>query len=75
MYRVDAFSAIITPPQAAVLAVGAISDRVVALEGKAVVRPMMTMTLSSDHRVVDGARAAEFLSDLTNAIRDPGKLL
>jgi len=75
MYKVDAFSAIITPPQAAVLAVGAIVERVVAVGGNPVVRPMMTLTLSSDHRVVDGARAAEFLSDLTDAIRDPGKLL
>ena len=75
MYKVDAFSAIITPPQAAVLAVGAISERVVAVEGKPAVRPMMTMTLSSDHRVVDGARAAEFLSDLAGAMREPMKLL
>jgi pyruvate dehydrogenase E2 component (dihydrolipoamide acetyltransferase) len=75
MYRVDAFSAIITPPQAAVLAVGAISDRVVAVEGKPAARPMMTMTLSSDHRVVDGARAAEFLNDLAEAIREPRSLL
>jgi pyruvate dehydrogenase E2 component (dihydrolipoamide acetyltransferase) len=75
MYKVDAFSAIITPPQAAVLAVGSISDRVIPVEGKPGVRPMMTMTLSSDHRVVDGARAAEFLSDLANAIREPQKWL
>ena len=75
MYQVDAFSAIITPPQAAVLAVGAISDRVVAVEGKPAVRPMMTMTLSSDHRVVDGARAAEFLNDLAGAVHEPMKLL
>ena len=75
MYKVDAFSAIITPPQAAVLAVGSISERVVAVEGKPSVRPMMTMTLSSDHRVVDGARAATFLSDLADAIREPGKVL
>src|SRR5438876_52806 len=75
MYKVDAFSAIITAPQAAVLAVGAISERVVAVEGKPAVRPMMTMTLSSDHRVVDGARAAEFLSDLAEAIREPMKFL
>lgn len=75
MYKVDAFNAIITAPQAAVLAVGAISERVVAVEGKPGVRPMMTMTLSSDHRVVDGARAAEFLSDLAEAIREPMKLL
>jgi pyruvate dehydrogenase E2 component (dihydrolipoamide acetyltransferase) len=75
MYKVDAFSAIITPPQAAILAVGTISERVVPVEGKPGVRPMMTMTLSSDHRVVDGARAAEFLSDLADAIGEPGKLL
>jgi pyruvate dehydrogenase E2 component (dihydrolipoamide acetyltransferase) len=75
MYKVDAFTAIITPPQAAVLAVGSISDRVIAVDGKPGVRPMMTMTLSSDHRVVDGARAAEFLSDLANAIREPEKVL
>ena len=75
MYGVDAFSAIITPPQAAVLAVGSVSDRVVAVEGKPGIRPMMTMTLSSDHRVVDGAQAAEFLSELTNATREPEKAL
>jgi pyruvate dehydrogenase E2 component (dihydrolipoamide acetyltransferase) len=75
MYKVDAFTAIIAPPQAAILAVGAISERVVAVEGKPAVRPMMTMTLSSDHRVVDGARAAEFLSDLADAIRQPEKVL
>jgi pyruvate dehydrogenase E2 component (dihydrolipoamide acetyltransferase) len=73
MYKVDAFSAIITPPQAAILAVGSISDRIVPLDGKPDVRPMMTMTLSSDHRVVDGARAAEFLSELADAIREPEK--
>jgi pyruvate dehydrogenase E2 component (dihydrolipoamide acetyltransferase) len=75
MYKVDAFSAIITPPQAAILAVGSISDRVVPVDGKPDIRPMMTMTLSSDHRVVDGARAAEFLSELAEAIREPEKWL
>jgi pyruvate dehydrogenase E2 component (dihydrolipoamide acetyltransferase) len=68
MYDVDAFTAIIVPPQAAILAVGAVVDRVVAVDGKAVVRPMMTVTLSCDHRVVDGARAAEFLRDLVSAL-------
>jgi pyruvate dehydrogenase E2 component (dihydrolipoamide acetyltransferase) len=75
MYKVAAFSAIITPPQAAVLAVGSIADRVVPVDGKPGIRPMMTMTLSSDHRVVDGARAAEFLSELADAIREPEKVL
>ncbi len=73
MYNVDQFTAIITPPQAAILAVGAIADRVVALEGKPAVRPMMTLTLSCDHRAADGARAALFLNDLTEALRDPEK--
>ena len=75
MYKVDAFSAIIMPPQAAILAVGSISDRVVPVDGKPGVRPMMTMTLSSDHRVVDGVRTAEFLSELASAIREPEKVL
>ena len=71
MFEVDAFTAIIVPPQAAILAVGAIADRVVPVDGKPGVRPMMTMTLSCDHRVVDGARAAEFMRDLATAIRSP----
>jgi len=75
MYSVDAFTAIIAAPQAAILAVGSISDRVVAVDGKAVVRPMITLTLSSDHRVVDGARAAEFLGELAEALREPGNWL
>jgi pyruvate dehydrogenase E2 component (dihydrolipoamide acetyltransferase) len=75
MYKVDAFSAIINPPQAAILAVGRITDRVVPVDGKPGIRPMMTMTLSSDHRVVDGARAAAFLNDLADALQDPGKWL
>jgi pyruvate dehydrogenase E2 component (dihydrolipoamide acetyltransferase) len=75
MYKVDAFSAIITPPQCAILAVGAIADTVVPVDGQPGIRPMMTMTLSSDHRVVDGARAAEFLGELTGAIREAEKWL
>jgi pyruvate dehydrogenase E2 component (dihydrolipoamide acetyltransferase) len=71
MFGVDAFSAIITPPQAAILAVGRIADRVVAINGQPAVRPMMTLTLSSDHRVVDGARAAEFLKHVAEAISTP----
>ena len=71
MFGVDAFTAIITPPQAAILAIGAIAERVVPVDGTPVVRPMMTLTLSCDHRVVDGARAAEFLGDLAAAIAKP----
>jgi pyruvate dehydrogenase E2 component (dihydrolipoamide acetyltransferase) len=68
MYQVDAFTAIIVPPQAGILAVGAIADRAVAVNGQAVVRPTMTLTLSCDHRAVDGARGAAFLNDLVHAI-------
>ncbi len=73
MYQVDAFAAIIVPPQAAILAVGSIADRVVAAGGQPAIRPMMSLTLSSDHRVIDGARAAQFLNDLAEAIREPQK--
>ncbi|MGC2195091.1 MAG: dihydrolipoamide acetyltransferase family protein [Terriglobales bacterium] len=75
MYNVDAFNAIIIPPQAAILAVGSITDRVVPLGGNPVVRPMLTLTLSSDHRVVDGARAALFLDELVQAMLNPEKSL
>ena len=75
MYHVDQFTAIITPPQAAILAVGSIADRVVAVEGKPAVRPMIALTLSCDHRAADGARAALFLNDLAEAILNPGKYL
>jgi pyruvate dehydrogenase E2 component (dihydrolipoamide acetyltransferase) len=75
MYQVDGFQAIVPPPQAAILAVGSISDRVVALAGQPAVRPMMTLTLSCDHRVLDGARAALFLNELAETIRDLEKWL
>jgi pyruvate dehydrogenase E2 component (dihydrolipoamide acetyltransferase) len=68
MFAVDEFTAIIIPPQAAILAVGAIVDRVVAVAGRPEVRPMMKLTLSSDHRVVDGARSAQFMTSLVEAI-------
>jgi pyruvate dehydrogenase E2 component (dihydrolipoamide acetyltransferase) len=75
MFQIDSFTAIIPPPQAGILAVGAIGDRVVAIDGKAAVRSMMTLTLSCDHRVVDGARGAQFLNDLAQAIAEPQKYL
>jgi pyruvate dehydrogenase E2 component (dihydrolipoamide acetyltransferase) len=64
MYGIDLFTAILTEGQAGILAVGRIADRVLAHEGAAVVRPTMLMSLSCDHRRVDGARAAEFMRDL-----------
>jgi pyruvate dehydrogenase E2 component (dihydrolipoamide acetyltransferase) len=70
MYDVDAFTAIIVPPQAAILAVGAIADRAVVVAGQVSARPTMRLTMSSDHRVVDGAGAAAFLKDLVAALHD-----
>ena len=74
MFGVDAFNAVVNAPQAAILAVGRIVDRVVAVGGMPVVRPMMALTLSCDHRVVDGARAAEFLDALAALIEEPAGL-
>jgi pyruvate dehydrogenase E2 component (dihydrolipoamide acetyltransferase) len=59
---VDRFTAIVNPPEAAILAVGRVADRVVARDGLPTVRPMATLTLSVDHRVADGATAARYLS-------------
>jgi pyruvate dehydrogenase E2 component (dihydrolipoamide acetyltransferase) len=75
MFHVDAFSAIISPPQAAILAVGSITDRVVPVDGRPAIRPMMTLTLSCDHRVVDGARAAVFLNEVAEWVREPDNWL
>jgi pyruvate dehydrogenase E2 component (dihydrolipoamide acetyltransferase) len=75
MMEVDAFTAIIVPPQAGILAVGAIKDQVVASGGFIGIKPMMNLTLTSDHRVIDGARAAEFLNDVVAGLTDPDKWL
>lgn len=75
MYGVDAFNAIVNPPQAAILAVSRISDKVVPINGQPVVQPMMTLSLSCDHRAVDGARAAQFLQALAELIEEPLQLL
>jgi pyruvate dehydrogenase E2 component (dihydrolipoamide acetyltransferase) len=71
MYHVDSFTAILVPPQAGILAVGAMTDKVVPVPGGIGVRPMMTITLSCDHRVVDGARGAMFMHDLVEALQNP----
>jgi pyruvate dehydrogenase E2 component (dihydrolipoamide acetyltransferase) len=75
MYGVDAFSAILNPPQAAILAVGRIADRVVAVDGQPVVQPTMVLTLSCDHRALDGARGARFLGALADLVEEPLALL
>lgn len=71
MYGIDAFNAIINAPQAAILAVGRMVDRVVPMNGQPAVRPMLTLSLSCDHRVVDGARGAEFLATVAALIEEP----
>ena len=75
MYGIERFFAVLNPPQVAILAVGAIEDRVVAEEGQPVVRPRMEMTLSCDHRGVDGATASEFLGTLKSYLEEPGLAL
>ena len=74
MYAIDAFTAIINAPQAAILAVGRIADRVVPVDGHPAVRPMLITSLSCDHRVLDGARAAQFLEALARLIEAPTSL-
>lgn len=71
MFGIDTFNAIVNPPQAAILAVGRIADRVVPVDGQPGVQPMITLTLSCDHRVVDGARGAHFLHTLGTFIENP----
>jgi pyruvate dehydrogenase E2 component (dihydrolipoamide acetyltransferase) len=75
MYDVDGFQAIITAPQAGILAVGRIADRVVPANGQPGIRPMLTVTLSVDHRVAGGAQAATFLKDVVEALHAPEKWL
>ncbi|MHB8651083.1 MAG: dihydrolipoamide acetyltransferase family protein [Gaiellaceae bacterium] len=75
MYGVDAFQAIVNAPQAAILAVGRIVERPAALNGEVVIRPLLTLTVSFDHRVVDGARGAQFLDTLAGLIEEPAGLV
>jgi pyruvate dehydrogenase E2 component (dihydrolipoyllysine-residue acetyltransferase) len=75
MFGVDAFQAIVNAPQAAILAVGRIAERAVALDGEVVARPVMTLTVSFDHRVVDGARGAGFLDTLASLVEEPAGLV
>jgi pyruvate dehydrogenase E2 component (dihydrolipoamide acetyltransferase) len=75
MYGVEQFVAVLNPPQAAILAVGATEDRVVVHDGEPVVRPMMTMTITVDHRAVDGATAADFLRTVKLFLEEPALAL
>ena len=75
MYDIDQFIAVLNPPQASILAVGATRDQVVPLDGDLHVLPLMTMTLTCDHRAVDGATGAEFLRTIKAFLEDPGLAL
>jgi len=75
MYGVERFTAVLNPPQAGILAVGAIEERPVVEAGEIVVRPRMELTLSCDHRSVDGATASEFLASVKAFLEEPGLAL
>jgi pyruvate dehydrogenase E2 component (dihydrolipoyllysine-residue acetyltransferase) len=75
MFGVEQFVAVINPPQAAILAVGATVDTPVARDGQVVVRPLLTLTLTVDHRAVDGAEGADFLRTVKQFLEDPALAL
>jgi pyruvate dehydrogenase E2 component (dihydrolipoamide acetyltransferase) len=75
MYGIDSFVAVINPPQAAILAVGAVAEKPVVRNGQLVVRKMMSVTLSGDHRAIDGALGAQYLKELKALLEHPMRLL
>jgi pyruvate dehydrogenase E2 component (dihydrolipoamide acetyltransferase) len=75
MFGVEQFIAVLNPPQVAILAVGAIVERPVVEDGETVIRPMLTLTLTCDHRAVDGADAADFLRTVRSMLEEPGLAL
>ena len=74
-YGLREFSAVINPPEAAILAVGAVEDRPCVRDGAIAVQKAVTVTLSADHRLIDGALAAEFLQELDRLVREPWRML
>ncbi len=75
MFDVDSFTDIIYPPHAAVLAVGRVKEQPVARDGQVSVAQMMTATLSVDHRVADGAEAAQFIMEIKGLLEKPAALI
>jgi pyruvate dehydrogenase E2 component (dihydrolipoamide acetyltransferase) len=75
MFGIDEFTAIINPPEAAILAVGRVEEKVVVENGEIVARPRMRVTMSCDHRVVDGATGAQFLQTLRQYLEEPALML
>jgi pyruvate dehydrogenase E2 component (dihydrolipoamide acetyltransferase) len=75
MFGIESFTAIINPPETAILAVGKMTDAPVVINGQVVIRPMMSLTIAVDHRVNDGARAAKFLTELKATLENPYLLI
>jgi pyruvate dehydrogenase E2 component (dihydrolipoamide acetyltransferase) len=75
MYGIEQFIAVLNPPQAAILAVASIEDKVVAVDGQPAVRPRMEITLTADHRAIDGATGAEFLATVKQFLEEPALAL
>ena len=75
MFGIHEFTAIINPPEAGILAVGGIEDTPVAVDGEVVVRPRMRITMSCDHRVIDGAQGSRFLQTLKGMLEEPTAIL
>jgi pyruvate dehydrogenase E2 component (dihydrolipoamide acetyltransferase) len=75
MYGIEQFVAVLNPPQVAILAVGAIEERPVVVDGELQITPMMSLTLTCDHRAVDGSVGAEFLGTVRALLEEPGLAL
>jgi pyruvate dehydrogenase E2 component (dihydrolipoamide acetyltransferase) len=75
MYGVEGFTAVLNPPQAGILAVGTIEERPVIVDGELEIQPRMDLTLTVDHRSVDGATASEFLATVKAFLEEPGLAL
>ncbi|MRH41525.1 2-oxo acid dehydrogenase subunit E2 [Aquibacillus halophilus] len=75
MYAVDTFTPIINQPESAILGVGRINEKPIGVNGEIELRPMMTLSLSFDHRIINGAPAAAFLTDLKSVLEQPFELL
>jgi len=75
MYGIDSFSPIINQPEVAILGLTTMEDKAVVRNGEIVIRPMMTLSLTADHRIIDGATAAEFLQRVKNLLENPALML
>ena len=75
MFGIEEFTAVINPPEAGIIAVGAVEERPVVVDGEVVVQPRMRVTMSCDHRVIDGAQGARFLATLKSFLEEPAAIL